>query len=263
MCTECTLAFFLSPLKSGIVVLSFAIAAAALILLRRLKAAGTKKRLTLLYIHVFAFVFPFMFFAFFRGCQSYFSGCDQAKAILTMLGLTAATSTIIALAIAPIVFVKRHARKSLPLQGSHWDRFAKRHAAALAIRQPKLYALNTAAPVAFSFSLLTPRIFLSAGLFDILGKREVEAIVLHELAHVKGRASLLKLSAHIARLLSPFSALANFLGGGRLDEEEAAADKFAADIQGTSRHLDSAKETIISYCRERTGEKAARADARF
>lgn len=255
MCTECTLAFFMSPLKSGIVALSFAIAFAALIMLRRLKAASAKKRLTLLYIHVFAFVFPLLFFAFFRGCQSYFSGCDQTKAILTMLGLTAAISTVIALAIAPVVFVKRHARKSLPLKGSYWGRFAKRHAETLAVRQPKLYALNTAAPVAFSFSLLTPRIFLSAGLFDILGKKEVEAIVLHELAHIKDRASLLKLSAHIARLLSPFSALANFLGGSRVDEDESAADKFAADIQGTSRHLDSAKARITSYCRERAVEK--------
>lgn len=247
MCTECTVAFFLSPVKSGIVAFSFAIAFAALVMLLRLKAASARKRLSLLYVHVFAFVFPFLFFAFFRGCQSYFSGCDQTKAILTMLGLTTAISTVIALAIAPIVFVKRHARKSVPLQGSYWDRFAKRHAEALAIRQPKLYALNTAAPVAFSFSLLTPRIFLSAGLFDILGKMEVEAIVLHELAHIKNRASLLKLSAHVARLLSPFSALANFLGGGSVAREEAAADYYAVSVQRTCRHLDSAKVKIADY----------------
>ncbi|MEK6837877.1 MAG: hypothetical protein AABX69_04450, partial [Nanoarchaeota archaeon] len=84
MCTECTLAFFMSPLKSGIVALSFVIAIAALVMLRRMKTADTRKRLTLLYIHVFAFVFPFLFFIFFRGCQSYFSGCDRVNAILTV-----------------------------------------------------------------------------------------------------------------------------------------------------------------------------------
>ncbi len=253
MCTECTLAFFMSPLKSGIVILSFAIAIAALVMLRRLKTADTKKRLTLLYIHVFAFVFPFLFFIFFRGCQSYFSGCDQAKAILTLLGLTAGISTLIALAIAPLVFVKRHARKSVPMQGSYWDRFAKKHAEALAIRQPRLYALNTAMPVAFSFSLFTPRIFLSAGLFDILGRKEIEAIVLHELAHIKNRASLLRMSAHVARMLSPLSALANFLGSSTVSQEEEAADGYAALVQGTSGHLASAKEKIIGYNRERSG----------
>src|SRR3989338_7814203 len=253
MCTECTLAFFMSPLKSGIVILSFAIAIAALVMLRRLKTASTKKRLPLLYVHVFAFVFPFLFFIFFRGCQSYFSGCDQAKAILALLGLTAGISTIIALAIAPLVFVKRHARKSVPMQGSYWDRFAKKHAEALAIRQPRLYALNTATPVAFSFSLFTPRIFLSAGLFDILGKKEIEAIILHELAHIKSRASLLRMSAHVARMLSPLSALANFLGSSTVSQEEEAADGYAALVQGTSGHLASAKEKIISYNRERSG----------
>ncbi|MBI2141295.1 M48 family metalloprotease [Candidatus Woesearchaeota archaeon] len=243
----------MSPLKSGIVILSFAIAIAALVMLRRLKTADTKKRLTLLYIHVFAFVFPFLFFIFFRGCQSYFSGCDQAKAILTMLGLTAVIAMVIALAVAPIVFVKRQSRKASLLQGSHWNRLVQRHSGGLAIRQPKLYILNTATPVAFSFSLFTPRIFLSAGLFDILWKKEIEAIVLHELAHIKGRASVLKLSGYVARLLSPFYALANFPDSSRVSEDEMKADSFAAAVQGTSRHLDSAKEKIVSYCRERAG----------
>lgn len=256
MCTECTLAFFLSPLKSGIVAFSFIIAIAALVMLRRLKAGSSRKRLTLLYIHVFAFVFPFLFFIFFRGCQSYFSGCDQAKAISAMLGLTAAISTVIALAVAPVVFVKRHVRKSVPLQGSYLDRFAKRHAEALAIRQPKLYALNVATPVAFSFSLLTPRIFLSAGLFDILGKKEVEAIVLHELAHIKSRASLFRMSAHVARMLSPLSALANFLGNSTVSQEEDAADAYAVQVQGTALHIESAKARIIAYnrCRSKLRE---------
>ncbi|MBI2550634.1 M48 family metalloprotease [Candidatus Woesearchaeota archaeon] len=252
MCTECTLAFFLSPVKSGIVALSFTIAIAALVMLRRLKTADTKKRLTLLYIHVFAFAFPFLFFAFFRGCQQYFSGCSQAKAIVTMIGLTALIATIIAAAVAPVIFAKRHSRKSLPLRGSYWDKFTKRHAETLVIKQPKLYALNTAAPVAFSFSLLTPRIFLSAGLFDILGRKEIEAIVLHELAHIRNKASFFKLSAHVARLLSPFAALANFMGGITLNAEEESADLYAATTQGTYKYLDSAKSKMAAYNSERS-----------
>ncbi|MBI2580455.1 M48 family metalloprotease [Candidatus Woesearchaeota archaeon] len=253
MCTECTLAFFMSPLKSGIVILSFAIAIAALVMLRRLKTADTKKRLTLLYIHVFAFVFPFLFFVFFRGCQSYFSGCDQAKAIATMLGLTAAIATVIALAVAPVIFVKRQSRKATALHGGYLNSFAAKHSQHLGVKQPKIYVLNTANPVAFSFSMFTPRIFLSAGLFDILGKKEIEAILLHELAHIKNRASLLRMSAHVARMLSPLSALANFLGSSTVSREEEAADGYAALVQGTSGHLASAKEKIISYNRERPG----------
>lgn len=247
MCTECTIAFFLSPLKSGIVAFSFLIAIAALVMLRRLKTSDTKKRLTLLYVHVFAFVFPFLFFIFFRGCQSYFSGCDKAKAIMAMLALTGLISTLVAAAVAPLVFVKRQARKGALLENSHWNGFVGKHAEILSISHPKIYVLNTAAPVAFSFSFLNPKIFLSAGLFDILGKKEIEAILLHELAHIRNGASLLRLSGHVARLLSPFARLANFLGGSSVAREEAAADDYAARVQRTCRHLDSAKAKVTDY----------------
>src|SRR3989338_5289109 len=89
MCTECNLAFFLSPLKMGIVAASFAASIAALLILRKIKHASANKRLIFLYAHVFAFAFPFIFFLIFRGCQNYFSGCSQAKAITALVGLTA------------------------------------------------------------------------------------------------------------------------------------------------------------------------------
>lgn len=255
MCTECTIAFFLSPLKSGIVVLSFAIAIAALVMLRRLKTATTRQRLSLLFVHVFAFVFPFLFFAFFRGCQAYFTGCSQAKAVITMLGLTALISTFIAAAVAPLVFVKRQAGKGRLLESTHWNRFVAGHAEALSIKQPKIYVLNTAAPVAFSFSFLGSKIFLSAGLFDILSRKEIEAIMLHELAHIRNSASVMRLSGHVARLLSPFARLANFLGGSSIDADEDAADSFAAQVQGSARHLDLAKAKIRKFNCERLGSR--------
>lgn len=251
MCTECTIAFFLSPVKAGIVVFSLAIAIAALVMLRKLKAATTKQKLSLLYVHVFAFVFPFFFYAFFRGCQSYFRTCSQANAIATMLGLTAFISMIIAAAVAPLVFVKRQAGRGTALKGSYWNRFVAKHAEALSIRQPRIFVLNTASPVAFSFSFLSSRIFLSAGLFDILSKREIEAILLHELAHIKSSASVMRLSGHVARLLSPFARLANFLGGNSVADEEDAADSFAVETQGSARHLELAKKKIIGFSREK------------
>lgn len=248
MCTECTLAFFLSPLKASIVALSFTIAIAALVALRRLKAAGTRQRLTLLYVHVFAFVFPFLFYLFFRGCNSYFSGCDKVKAVVVMLGLTASIATILALAVAPFILVKGYAQRSVLVGSSHWTaRFANMQSRRLMLRAPKVFVIDSAAPVAFSFSFLQPRIFLSVGLFEILGRKELEAIILHELAHVKSRATYVKLSAHWARLLSPFSVLADFLGTGGVGAEEASADDFAASAQGTSLFLNSAKRKITLY----------------
>ncbi len=250
MCTECTLAFFLSPVKSGIVAFSLLASVAALIMLKRLKAASTRTKLTLLYLHVFAFVFPFLFFAFFRGCQQFFRTCGQAKTLAVVLGLTGLVSLTIALALAPVIFAKRHSKKSIPVEDARLNRFVQEHAEAIGIKAPRVYALRTASPVAFSFYFFRPRIFLSVGLFDILGRKEIEAVILHELAHIRSRASLLRLSAHVARLLSPISILANFLGTNSVNDEEAAADNYAVKAQGTSRHLNSAKAKIISYLEE-------------
>ncbi len=249
MCTECNALFFLSPVKSGLVAFSFLVSIAALVMFRRLRAASVRKRLSMLYIHIFAFIFPFLFFAFFRGCQNYFSGCGQAKAVITMLALTAGIATLIALAIAPIIFIKRQAGKSILLEGSCWNRFIAQHVP-LNRKQPMLHIVDTAAPVAFSASVVAPRIFLSAGLFEILRKREIEAILLHEIAHIASRASVVRLSQYFARLLSPFAVLAGFLNDD-VSRDEISADAFAVSVQGTSRFLDSAKVKIIRYNSER------------
>lgn len=247
MCTECSLAFFLTPLKAGIVALSFLISAAALVALRQLKTSGTKQRLTLLYVHVFTFVFPFLFYLFFRGCNSYFSGCSHARAIVAMLGLTGLIATLLALALAPFILINRYSRKSVLVGKRHWSvDFVKKHADAIMVSAPQIFFVDDAAPLAFSFSFIRPKIFLSMGLFDILGRKEIEAIILHELAHVKRRATYVKLSAHMARLLSPFSMLADFLGRSGTTEE-SAADDMAVSVQGTSSHLDSAKRKIMQF----------------
>ncbi len=245
MCSECNIAFFLSPLKSGIVLLSFAISIIAFVMLKRAKSLETRKRLLLLYVHVFAFVFPFLFYMAFRGCQSYFSGCSQLKAILSLVGLTGIISGLIALGVAPIVFARRYAGRAVSINGGKWKAFLAGQSERLGVRQPSLHVLNTAKPVAFSFFFVKPRIFLSVGLFDILGRREIEAILLHELAHIKNRVSLLKLSTHIARFLSPFAMLAAFTGN--CGEEEAHADSYAILAQGNCKSLNSAKLKISEY----------------
>ena len=126
MCTECNLAFFLSPLKMGIVAASFAASIAALLILRKIKHASANKRLIFLYAHVFAFAFPFIFFLIFRGCQNYFSGCSQAKAITALVGLTALVAGVLALALAPVVLARRYTRKAMPIgRASRWSRFVE------------------------------------------------------------------------------------------------------------------------------------------
>ncbi|MFA6048988.1 MAG: M48 family metalloprotease [Candidatus Micrarchaeia archaeon] len=109
-----------------------------------------------------------------------------------------------------------------------------------------LYVFDCAKPSAFSFSGGSGAVFLSVGMLDLLGKSELDAVMLHELAHVKSRSSTFKLSVAVLRALSPFSAASSF--NGELCAEEENADSFAASIQGTGRFLRSAKKKLDSYC---------------
>ena len=87
-------------------------------------------------------------------------------------------------------------------------------------------------------------VFLSIGLLDILRKKEIEAVLLHELHHVASGSSTFKLSTALLRL-SPFSVLRNFAPD--LGEDERAADAFVRQVQRTDRHLEAARRKIEAY----------------
>ena len=76
-------------------------------------------------------------------------------------------------------------------------------------------------------------------------------MLLHELSHIRSRASVFKLSLHVARVLSPFAVLASFCGSQSVSREEDSADNYAANVQGTSRYIDSAKAKVTDYARKK------------
>jgi Zn-dependent protease with chaperone function len=112
----------------------------------------------------------------------------------------------------------------------------------MGIRQPRLYSLDTAKPLAFTAG---SAVHLSTGLMELLTPKELEAVLLHELHHVRRRHSFLKLSAFLARACSPIAAFTSI--PAVLAGEEAAADDHAARIQGTRRHLAAAKRKLSEY----------------
>src|SRR3989338_4604135 len=89
-------------------------------------------------------------------------------------------------------------------------RFVRKHSKKLRLKEPKIYAINKSKPLAFSFRSHKSAIFLSIGLTEILNKKELQAVLLHELAHVKEKSSALKVSNTIMSIFSPFSRLAGF-----------------------------------------------------
>jgi Zn-dependent protease with chaperone function len=137
-------------------------------------------------------------------------------------------------------------QKNEIINGSLYD-FVRRYSKRLNISAPKIYAVNKAEPVAFSFRSFKSAIFLSIGLFDILDRKETEAVVLHELAHIKQKSSIIKFSNQILNVFSPLSIVARFNHDSSYEEE--AADKFVVKVQKTAGHISSAKMKLRDFDR--------------
>ena len=84
-------------------------------------------------------------------------------------------------------------------------------------------------------------IFVSKKLLSILNRKELEAVLLHELAHISSKSSVFKVSAFLMNF-SPLSIFNSF--GGDLTLEEKKADEFVIKMQKTNRHLLSAKRKM-------------------
>ncbi len=83
-------------------------------------------------------------------------------------------------------------------------------------------------------------VFVTVGLFDILSKKELEAVLLHELYHVKSGASNKKWSLFIARTFSPVA----WFSASSVDKEEQEADAFAVKTQKTTRFVKQARTKL-------------------
>lgn len=74
--------------------------------------------------------------------------------------------------------------------------------------------------------------------------RVFAALALNALSHIRLRSSALKLSATLMRF-SPFSLLKSFVP--ELDAGEERADGFGEEVQGTRRHLSSARRKMEEF----------------
>jgi len=84
-----------------------------------------------------------------------------------------------------------------------------------------------------------------------LNPEEIKAILIHEIAHIRMKTQLVKVSLSFLRFLTPFSLVHPFLRELRLEENRA--DEYVKKIQGTSVHLDSAKNKIAEILLSESG----------
>ena len=244
----CFAGIIVDPSKVILSALSLSFAIATIFLLKRFSFSN-KAKIGLLYGHLVFLFYPLILFTTHTTCGMLcVSSCYNAansflNLMLLSLPTTLLVSTIASFVVIPLFYVKTNSERQIK---RGWIiSFVKKSSKALSIKTPRIFAIDKANPQAFSFKHFSSAIFLSVGLFDILNRKELEAVILHELAHIKEKTSALNLSLAFFRILSPMSMLVKF--HHEKTEEEKKADKLAANIQKTNRHIKSARAKIRKY----------------
>ncbi|MFQ5406252.1 MAG: M48 family metalloprotease [Candidatus Micrarchaeia archaeon] len=246
VCGQCITQFFANDFKIGLSILSLLIAA---FLLWKLKDSkhSFKTKAFFVYGHLAFLFFPFALFTYTMACQNAVITCGGMGILgklLTPILAALVASFVLGLVIIPALYLK--SKKTTSAKDRRLNKLVCKSAEELKISSPpKTFNIDSPKPFAFSFTSFFPAIFLSIGLQELLSRRDLEAVVLHEMAHIKNNTATLKLSTLIARAFSPFLALRSF--NKELSKEEQKADQYAVKTQGTSKFINSAKKKIHAY----------------
>ena len=242
-CSSCMVGFFGHPLKAGIFFGSLLIS--ILIFFLILRTTDSRRRVSLIYLHLFTLIFPFLFFLFYRGCEAILSSCNALPKLSMLIGLSILISVIAALLLAPFLYVRQQAKKSIPLHGTALHDKLTELAISHNLPCPELSAIPDSKPYAYSTSFPRQKIVMSVGLMDMMTEKEQEAVLLHEFAHIRQRSSEQKFSAYLLRVFSPLAwFIHRDIGVG---QEEQVADDFAVEQQGTDSYLKQAKQKIEGF----------------
>lgn len=235
---HCLVSFANNPLQSGLAIASI-IASLAALLAMRMKSISLREKTYLIYLHLAALFFTPIFFLLSMKCNGV---CNMTLLELAAYSVPAAfaASFIFGFIGIPQIYLRFSGARRVSAE-SPVSRFVKKYAAKINIPAPAIFFADSQAPFAFSSSWPKSMIVLSVGMSDILDKRELRAVLLHELHHTKENASTAKLSAYLMKF-SPFSVFKKF--SNELNCEEVRADLFAAEVQGTSKFILSAKKKV-------------------
>lgn len=189
----------------------------------------------LLYAHVFLILSPLFYFALSINCglgvlKGFLSWCTALFAKFVLFGIPPllALSIIGGYLVLPRLY-RVGARQFRSQEFSQLCKSTGIHA--------RLFIKKSGIPEAYTIG---KDIFVTVGLFDVLNKKELEAVLLHELYHVRSGASNKKRGMFIARVFSPVA----WFSASSTEAEEIAADAFAARQQGTVRFVKGAQTKL-------------------
>lgn len=232
----------IGPDKLAVSIIFFSAAVFVLLYISN-KRLTTKTKLALIYTHLFFLAFPFVLLSTNAACGTFCMACHNNLPSLLLLSLPTAIgiSAVAGFIVLPAFYItankKRITERSL-------IKFVETYSKKTGIKAPSLHVINRAKPIAFSFRSFRSSVFISIGALDILTRKELEAVMLHELAHLRQRSSAMKFSSAITKFFSPLSLLVHFHDN---NEEEHMADAFAAKEQGTAQYLLSAKRKFKRF----------------
>ena len=202
----------------------------------------SKRNYLFVYAHLLFLLIPLILFANGVNCSM-----SMINGLLALCGLAISkfliyTSPLVIFStfalgyfLVPLIYVKKFAKKEI--KNKTVSEFNKSQSADV-----KIFVIDKSHPIAFT---IAKKIFVSVGMFEILTAKEIEAVILHELGHIKHKTSLNRLSARIMRFASPLSYFG--LSDYCRDCDEKEADEFAISVQKTRKYLNSARRTVRIY----------------
>lgn len=206
------------------------------------KKFSLRKRLIAGFIHLPLFLGLAAYFEYISKCLTL--GCYVKIGISALLFYISLVFILTFLVLPKLYKFVTNARE---IKEGWMKEFITKQSKKLGIKKPQLYLTDNAKPIAASCSNMKAEVFISVGLLELLNRKEIKAILLHELGHIKYRSSLLKLSTFMLRIISP---LARFtLSQYDPIYEEKKADEIVERVQKTRKYLESAKGKINSIYR--------------
>jgi len=232
MILQSVVTFVTDPSKMLVVVISFLLAISALLAWKKYN------RPVLLYTHLLFMVSPLFYFALSINCsmslvQGLLAWCTALFAKFMLYILPPLMGAVF---IGGVVFIpKLYRRMAKPFSLKIFKELCK-----LTGIRAELFLIDQAKPVAFASG---KNVFISVGMFEALSRKELEAVLLHELHHVKARSSWNKFSTGFVKAFSPIA----WFSPSSVEQEEKSADAFAEKLQGTKKHLNSAQKKVDSF----------------
>ncbi|MEK6982113.1 MAG: M48 family metalloprotease [Candidatus Micrarchaeota archaeon] len=196
------------------------------------KANGIRSKIKWSYPLVFSFLFLISYFAFSMTCHASVPFCTSHAAFYS-IPLSIIGSVLFGYVLLPKAYLflsKTFISKKLSLELPSYV---------------PVYIANSGKPFAYSYKGFGKWIVISQAMIDILTKKELQAVLLHEYGHLLNNSSIYKGTSWA---YSKVPIIQAFFNPRVLEnEEENRADLFSIKTQGTKRYLNAAKRKVKDY----------------